>query len=699
MLPPFRLRILPRTLRFKQPAGTSRGVYHIRRVWYILLTSASPETIRFTGLGECAPLHDLSCDFPHGAPGGKDEEARAAVYEARLREICAETERRQSIDYEKLRAYPSILMGLETAFISAKASLKGDFLQLFDNDFSRRERGIKINGLVWMGNFEEMLQRMEQKLETGFRCIKLKIGAIDFESESALISALRHRFSKDVVEIRVDANGAFSPTEAPARLEALSRFGLHSIEQPIRAGQWREMARLCAETPLPIALDEELIGVNSLPEKRALLSEVRPQYIILKPMLHGGLSGAEEWMREASERRIPFWVTSALESNVGLNAIAQWTASLAERYDSLRSMPQGLGTGQLFERNFDAADLHIEADRLWRGDERQRLFEKELADFRREWADETPVLTVHTSGSTGVPQALVVEKKRMAAGAAATCRALDLHGGDTALLAMPLKFIAGKMMAVRAFTAGLRLVCVAPGLHPFSKLREAPCFAALTPMQVFETLKNPRERRLLRNVKKLIIGGGAVSPELAAQLLRMPGKVWSTYGMTETLSHIALRRLNGPERSDFYTPLPDVRVFLSEEGCICVEAPAVADGTIVTRDLGEINANGDFRIIGRIDNVVCSGGLKFHLEELEEKLHKHMPCAFQLTAVPDARLGEALTLLHCGDFSAEMLEKICREQLERHEVPRKYIKVAQIPLTPTGKPARAEARKLAEAGA
>ena len=209
-----------------------------------------------------------------------------------------------------------------------------------------------------MGNFDEMYRRIEEKMKAGFRCIKVKIGAIGFEQELELLAHIRQHFSPQEIELRVDANGAFTPLDAPRKLEQLSRFGLHSIEQPIRAGQWEEMRKLCQDTPIPIALDEELIGVNRPEEKARLLDTVRPQYIILKPSLHGGLKGAEEWIRLAGERGIGSWVTSALESNVGLNSIAQWCATLNPQ------MPQGLGTGQLFTDNIPYP-LDIQGDCLW----------------------------------------------------------------------------------------------------------------------------------------------------------------------------------------------------------------------------------------------------------------------------------------------------------------------------------------------
>ena len=675
---PFKLRVIPRELVFKQPAGTSRGVYTTRKVWYIVLSSTDPQ-IRFTGLGECAPLYDLSCDY--------DEH-----YEQRLRQICAEVEETQNLNSEKLRPYPSILFGLQSAFRSAAGSLAGDYLKLFPSAFTQGQRGIPINGLVWMGSYEEMCQRMEEKLDKGFRCVKLKIGAIDFESELNLIRQLRARFSADTVELRVDANGGFTPEEAPQRLEELARYDIHSIEQPIRQHQWEEMARLCANTPLPIALDEELIGVNDYKQKIELLDTIHPQYIVLKPSLHGAFTGAGEWMSLAKDRGIGYWTTSALESNVGLNAIAQWCAAI----DPDTTMPQGLGTGQLFVENFQEAPLHIEGDCLWYGSPKQRAFLQEIEDFKDRWKQPVPTMTVRTSGSTGKPKEMHVEKVRMWDSAMATLQALGLQEGNSALLCMPLKYIAGQMMLVRTLAGQLTLVPVAPTSHPFAHLHQAPDFAALTPMQVFESLKVPHERSLLRRTLCLIIGGGAISAELAKEIASFPNPVFSTYGMTETLSHIALRRLNGPSASDYYTPLTGVEVSLSDEGTLKIYAPRINPERLVTNDVAELLPNGLFRIIGRKDNVICSGGIKMHIEELESALAQHTNTSIQITSVPDASLGEALTLLYESETEiAEEMEALCRRVLSKYEVPRHFFRVSHLPLTETGKPARAQAKKLA----
>ena len=333
-----------RTLHFKQPAGTSRGVYTTRKIWLVELSDGERQ-----GVGECAPLPDLSCDAM--------EDGR---YEMLLEIFCQRLCETGEIDYEAMRDYPSMLFGLETALRDVRGKKVDGKSILFDTAFSRGEVGIPINGLVWMGNYDEMLQRMEEKLEKGFRCVKLKIGAIDFDKELDLIKRIRDRFSFHEVELRVDANGAFKYDEALYKLELLSQYNIHSIEQPIKQGQWAFMAELCRESPLPIALDEELIGVNDTEMKSHMLNIIKPRYIILKPSLHGGMMGCREWIDIAKEMGIGSWITSALESNVGLNAIAQFASDV---YGDNITMPQGLGTGQLFTDNIDMG-LDIIKDRI-----------------------------------------------------------------------------------------------------------------------------------------------------------------------------------------------------------------------------------------------------------------------------------------------------------------------------------------------
>ena len=340
-----KIDIEERVLHFKQPAGTSRGVYTERRIWLVRVSDGSS-----VGIGECAPLLDLSCDAldPY-------------IYNKVLRDFCDQVEQTGEIPYEEMRDYPSMLFGLETAMLDVRCKKEDGRGVLFDTPFVRGEQGIPINGLVWMGSYEEMMKRMEEKLAQGFRCVKLKVGAIDFDHELDLVKRIRQRFSHREVELRLDANGGFKPDEALYRLELLSQYAIHSIEQPIKQKQWAKMAELCRDAPLPIALDEELIGVNDPETKRQMLHIIKPAYIVLKPSLHGGMMGCREWIDIAREEGVGSWITSALESNVGLNAIAQFCS---EVYGSDISFPQGLGTGQLFTDNIPMP-LEIRGDKLW----------------------------------------------------------------------------------------------------------------------------------------------------------------------------------------------------------------------------------------------------------------------------------------------------------------------------------------------
>ncbi|WP_375324319.1 o-succinylbenzoate synthase [Flagellimonas sp. GZD32] len=314
-------------LDFKVPSGTSRGVLTQKETWFVILKNQDK-----IGIGECGILRGLSVDD-------------VPDYEQKLKWTCENIQLGKEALLKELKAFPSIQFGLEQAFLSLNAP---DLFELFPSDFTKKQAPIPINGLIWMGASTYMLKQLEQKLKDGFQCIKMKIGAIDFESEIAILQSIRDNFSPEEIELRVDANGAFTPEEALQKLECLAQFKIHSIEQPIKAGQWEQMAQLCHETPLPIALDEELIGIFDVTKKVELLQTIQPQYIILKPSLVGGYQGSQEWISVAKEQNIGWWITSALESNIGLNAIAQWTYTL----DS--TMPQGLGTGSLYTNNIES---------------------------------------------------------------------------------------------------------------------------------------------------------------------------------------------------------------------------------------------------------------------------------------------------------------------------------------------------------
>lgn len=311
-----------RTFHFKLPSGTSRGVLTEKHAWFIEVWDIENPQVK--GVGECSIIPGLSPDF-----------ISFEQYEAKLSEACEDL----TID---LAAYPSILFGVESALLDLKNGGKGIY---FNNAFSRGEQQIPINGLIWMGDRNFMQEQVQSKLKEGFKTIKMKVGAINFEQELTLLKEIRDQYNSEQITLRVDANGAFEPQEVMSRLKQLAELDIHSIEQPIKQGQISEMAKICASTPLPIALDEELIGIHDIHKRRELLKTIKPQFIILKPSLHGGISGCKEWIAIAEECKIVWWITSALESNIGLNVICQFTAE----YDN--KLPQGLGTGSLYTDN------------------------------------------------------------------------------------------------------------------------------------------------------------------------------------------------------------------------------------------------------------------------------------------------------------------------------------------------------------
>ena len=312
-----------------------------------------------------------------------------------------------------------------------------------------------------------------------------------------------------------------------------------------------------------------------------------------------------------------------------------------------------------------------------------------------EWRNNSPYVEVKTSGSTGEPKRMLVEKQRMRASARITCDFLGLKAGDTALLCMSLDYIAGKMMVVRAIERNLRLIVVEPSGHPLAK--PSPCFtfAAMVPMQVYNSLQVPEERERLKLIKHLIIGGGAIDEAMAEELKAFPNHVWSTYGMTETLSHIALRRLSGPDASEWYTPFPSVSVSLNEDGCLVIDAPEVCKERLVTNDIAELATNNhSFRILGRRDNVICSGGIKIQAEEVERMLKGHLSIPYLISKRPDKKFGEVVVMLTEGDV--EEAKRVCEAVLPKFQRPKAYIHVSEIPMTETKKPARRQAEELAK---
>ncbi|WP_289055164.1 o-succinylbenzoate synthase [Carboxylicivirga marina] len=338
----FKAQYVRRDFIFKEAGGTSRGVLRTKPSWLIKISSENGDV----GIGECSIIPGLSIED-------------SPLLEKKIEEVCADIEQYANDYQTSLVDYPGLRFALETAFTGLA---NGSTYTLFDSDFVNLSKPITINGLIWMGEQAEMLKRIEEKLSKGFKCLKLKVGAIDFNKELELLSTIRKNYSAKELELRVDANGAFSFSSAMDKLNALAKYDIHSIEQPIAASQYEAMYHLCQQSPIAVALDEELIGIKHCDEKRRLLETIQPQYIILKPSLIGGFKSSNEWIELAEQLNIGWWATSALESNIGLNAIAQWV------YTKNNSLRQGLGTGQVFTNNIKSP-LYLDGDQLYYGEE------------------------------------------------------------------------------------------------------------------------------------------------------------------------------------------------------------------------------------------------------------------------------------------------------------------------------------------
>ena len=638
---------IKRSLTFKQPAGTSRGVMKNRDVWYITLTENG-----ITGIGECAPLPKLSLD-------------NFDQIESKLDEICNNPNSFLN-DLSQLTNFPSIRFGLEMANLDLKNGGGQNYYGSFDS--------IKINGLIWMGDPAFMMRQVEEKLVEGWKCIKLKIGALDFDSELDILRSIRSRFSGDKLELRVDANGAFTEKDVNGKLERLAEFDLHSVEQPIQPGQWDLLGELCKSSPIPIALDEELIPLVEENERIKMLDKANPQYLVLKPNLLGGFTESEKWIELARERNIDWWITSALESNIGLNAISQWTAKMKP------SGFQGLGTGQLFTNNIPSplkvksGELSIDKSSIW----------LDVNQFIADWFSSPDEMTLQTSGSTGKPKSISVKKEWMRNSARLTGKTFGLTQGDSALLCMPMKYIAGKMMVVRALELGLNLKVVEPSSNPLKDLESPIDFAAMVSLQLEKSLND------WYKVKKLIVGGGRITPQLVEKLQSVSMQVFETYGMTETLTHVAIKPLNGSNKSDCFHALDGVHFEKDERDCLVIHATDLNPEPIVTNDLVELLDEKSFRWLGRHNNVINSGGIKIIPEVVEAKLSSIISDRrYFIAGLPDESFGEKVVLVVEG----ERID-ITMESLDKYEKPKEIYFIPKFVETESGKVTRRETIKV-----
>jgi len=667
-----------RTLSFKLPAGTSRGVMKIRNVWYITLSENG-----ITGIGECAPLPGLSLDLidptlilPYDRGENKKKPSKQLnspfnrgntrgfekwdniqfIYESKLDAVC-QNPKLFINDLSLLSDFPSIRFGLEMAYLDLKNGGGQSYFGSFEN--------IKINGLIWMGDPDFMMTQLEQKLEEGWQCIKVKIGAIDFDDEIKILQSIRNRFGKNKLELRVDANGAFTKNDVKEKLEQLSKFDLHSIEQPIQPGQWELLSDLCKTSPIPIALDEELIPLIEESKRIEMLGKVKPHYIVLKPSLLGGFSESEKWIKLAKEQNIGWWITSALESNIGLNALSQWTAKMKPQGY------QGLGTGQLFTNNIPSplkvksGKLSIEKLPIW----------NDVNQFISEWLNGEEELILQTSGSTGKPKSISMKKEWMKNSAQLTENTFGLKKGDSALLCMSIKYVAGKMMVVRALELALDLKVVEPSSSPLKDIDDQIDFAAMVPLQL-ENSSNDLDK-----VKTLIVGGGQVSLQLIKKLQNISTQIYETYGMTETLTHVAIKPLNGPNKSDIFSALDGIHFEIDERDCLVINAPMLSPESIVTNDIIELINDISFRWLGRFDNVINSGGVKVIPEVVEAKLASFiLDRRYFISGVPDKSLGEKVVLLVEGNET-----ELSFQHLEKYERPKEIYFIPEFVETESGK--------------
>jgi o-succinylbenzoate synthase len=636
-----------RTLRFKRPTGTSRGVLITRDVWYITLSENGKNSI-----GECAPLPRLSVD-------AFDQ------IDCKLDEICAAPNYFIN-DLSLLANFPSIRFGLEMALLD----LNNGGGQIYFSPI----KSIKINGLIWMGDPDFMMNQLEHKLAEGWQCIKIKIGALDFDEEIKILKYIRSRFSKNDLELRVDANGAFTKNDVEEKLNRLSEFELHSIEQPLEAGQWEFMANLCQISPIPIALDEELVPLIDDSKRIKMLQKVNPQYLVLKPSLLGGFSESEKWIKLAKKQNINWWITSALESNIGLNAIAQWTQKIDPKGY------QGLGTGKLFTNNIPSSlnvkygKLSADASPVW----------NEVNLCISDWFSPNDEMILQTSGSTGKPVSISVRKEWMKNSAQLTGKTFGLNEGDSGLLCIPIKYVAGKMMVVRSLELGLDLNVVEPSSSPFDGVNNMIDFAAVVPLQLENSLDQ------LIKVKTLIVGGGQVSHKLVAKLQSAKTEVFETYGMTETLTHVAIKQLNGPNKSDVFKALDGVSFEKDERGCLVIHANKLIPKSIITNDLVDLINETFFRWLGRFDNIINSGGVKIIPEVVEAKLASSiLGRRYFITGISDESLGDKMILIVEGDVI-----DISFDSLEKYEKLKEIYFISKFEETESGKVNRIETLKI-----
>ena len=644
-------------LTFSKPAQTSRDVLYHKPSFLITICDKHGRK----GVGECSLIPGLSIE---------SEEEVVSFLET--------LQAKSGINVREIpHTLPSVRFAVETALRSLKRGGEAQW-----------SGGITINGLVWMDSVKGMLEQVDILVNKGFKTIKLKVGTLPFNEELEMLREIRRKCPAEEFTIRIDANGAFGRDSgdgmtAIEKLVALSNadLNIHSIEQPIPAGQYDEMATLCAASPIPIALDEELIGVNSHAERRALLEKTKPKYLILKPSLIGGLDESEKWIALANELGIGWWVTSALESNVGLSAIAEWVAGLLETHPTLQGLAQGLGTGGLFTNN-TASTMYIEDGKLYAQQQKPGsivlqgqtfpLSSAGATDFeankgRPRWTDgiartlvdwfQNPAspLEFKTSGSSGTPKDISHTRESVIASAKDSLTFFGLNPGTRAVLALPIDFVAGRLMLVRAIVGRWNLEIIEPSSRP--ACTNELDFIALTPLQCASLLPD------FPVVSKVLLGGGVVREGLKNKLPQGI-EFWEGFGMTETITHIAARRVIRGKPNPPFAALPGVNFRTGPDGTLVIHAPNRGVFELVTDDLVERIDGQNFRWLGRKSSVINSGGMKVIPEVVEREIRgimRPLDCAYLIRGIADDGLGERVVLR----LDSEKLNQEDEEELLR----------------------------------
>ena len=623
-----KIEVINRPLFFKKPAQTSRKTLS-QKPTFLLKVTQNNRTV----WGECSLIPGLSYESVEQT-------------EEKLKEL----EKATSLEINDIpKEMPALRFAVETVVNKLSNSES-------KTPFSKGSQGQTINGLIWMGDANSMVEQARDLKARGFKTIKLKIGALDFDEELKILNEIREICPHPEYTLRLDANGAWG-VEALDKLNQLSEFNIHSIEQPVAPGQFGLMKTICDNSPIDITLDEELIGVFEEDEMSSLLDATCPQYIILKPSLIGGLEMANKWIIQAEKRGIGWWSTSALESNVGLEVIANWTAQKASESKYCVGV-SGLGTGNLFTNN-TISNMKVYADEIWhkpkikignlswplcsKGTEKFAeecpAWAKGIAEFLAFWINTDEPLKCNTSGSTGEPKEITHSREAAIYSAKQTLKYFGLKRGDTIVLALPMDFIAGKMMLLRALVSGLNIEALEPNLN-IVQLPKAD-FCALTPHQAMKVEDS------LCNVTHILLGG---APSL--HHFNHTG-IYEGFGMTETITQIALRK-HGDKK---YKALPGVE-FSSNEGKLTINSPERGVQNLKTDDVVELHSPTSFTWIGRGSDIINSGGIKHNPEHLEAQIRHLTSADFAIYGVPHPELGQTIELRANMKRDEEFIDKV-----------------------------------------